>query len=98
MIKEAFKLSFVIGISPDVFWTLTPWQFGCCIEAYEKRFEQNHNHDVWVMWHGEALQRTKKLPRLVDMLKDSDKKEVQGIDEAGIIDRLKAYKEKMEKK
>jgi hypothetical protein len=33
-IKEALKLGFVIGITPDVFWKLTPWQFKCCIDAY----------------------------------------------------------------
>lgn len=42
------------------------------------------------MWHGAALIRSqKKMPPLKQFM--SGKKQVKGIDECAIIDRLKAY-------
>lgn len=73
---------------------MTPWQFGQCVDAYIKKQEQEHDHRVWIMWHGEAIRRMKKLPPLSDFM--SGKKPVKGIDEAAIIARLKAYQKRVE--
>lgn len=100
MIKEAFKLSFIIGLSPEDFWNLTPWLFHLCLESSREKFRQDHEHAVWLMWHGEALQRVKKMPPMKDLLAsaappDDDKKQVPKIDEAVIIGRLKAYNSRL---
>lgn len=89
----------MIGISPDVFWTMTPWQFHLCIGASIEKYRQEHEHSVWLIWHSEALARTKKLPPLKDLLKtvEDDKKEVPKVDEAAIIGRFKAYNDRLSK-
>ena len=48
---------------------------------------------VWVMWHGEAIHRTKVLPPMKDFLPSARKPR---IDEASIKARLKAYQKRYE--
>lgn len=85
-----------MGMQPDIFWRITPWQFRVCLDGYRERVEQNRRAVTWQIWHTEALQRQKKMPSLQDMLDarkpdDGPKKEVPTIDENAIIGRMKAY-------
>ena len=82
-------MSFRAGISPEVFWSLTPWQLSVCLGAYSEKLEQEHDHNVWIMWHGAVLHRVNKLPPMTDFL--SGKKTSKGIDERAIMARLRAY-------
>lgn len=82
-------MSFLIGLPPHEFWALTPWQFKCCLESYGSLKNQEHDESAWLMWHGAALGRIRKMPPLSDFM--ADKKAVQGIDEHAIIARLKQY-------
>jgi hypothetical protein len=82
----------MIGVDPQVFWGLTPWQFSLCVEAYSKKQEQEHDHKAWLMWHGAVLGRVQKMPPLSDFT--SGKKNVKRIDEHAIIARLKAYQKR----
>lgn len=45
------------------------------------------------MWNGAALQRAKKMAPLRDFL--SSKKQVNGIDDSAIMERLRAYSERV---
>ena len=56
--------------------------------------EIEHDHKAWVMWHGVALQRMKKMPPLKDYM--AGNKPVQGIDENAIMARLRAYQKRVE--
>jgi hypothetical protein len=52
---------------------MTPWETRCCVDAFAKRIEAQHDHDVWIMWHGEAIHRMDKLPDIKKFL-SGDKK------------------------
>jgi hypothetical protein len=83
-------------MSPELFWDITPWQYRVAAESFDKRWEANHNHDAWLMWHGAALNRTsKKFPPLNDFM--AGKKPVQGINENAIMTRLRQYKARFER-
>lgn len=80
---------------------MTPWQLRKCVEVSNKKQDADHDHDVWLMWHTEALARSKKIPRMKDFLSKTlrevaDKNKVQQIDEAVIIARMKAYNKRLE--
>lgn len=84
----------MIGVSPEVFWTLTPYQFGLCMRGYEERERRQHDAAIWVGWHTAAFQKSKRLPPLKDYL-SSSKKRMQGVDEDAIMARLKAYQKRV---
>lgn len=87
------KVAFSIGIMPMEFWAMTPWQFRCCVEAFERRREREWDEKVWFMFHDAILPKLKKLPKMADYMAAAirRKKEVKGIDEVSIKARLKAY-------
>jgi hypothetical protein len=76
-------------LSPDVFWRLTPWQFGLCLQANQEK----QKYDRWLMWNTAALHRIDKLPPLAEVM--GDKKPVKGIDERAIKERMKAYQRRV---
>lgn len=45
----------------------------------------------WVVWHGAALPRMKRMPRFKEFISPVDKSDKVGIDEAQIKATLKAY-------
>ena len=94
-IAEALKTAFYIGLSPDLFWCITPWQFGVCISAYNEKIEFRHNQDAFMMWNNAVLQRWggKRAPPFpaLNQFTTGYKKQVNWIDEAAIIERMKAH-------
>jgi len=94
-IEEALKTAFYIGLSPEIFWPLTPWQFNVCVAAHNEKAEFQHNQDAYMMWNNAVLQRWggKNAPPFpaLSQFKAGDKKQVNWIDEAAIIERMKAY-------
>lgn len=96
VITETFKLALIIGLPAEQFWSMTPWQFKCCIDAYITRREFDHNRAVWVMWHGAALTKMqKKMPPLKEFMA-GQKKQQESIDEDMIKSQLKAYQKRFE--
>ncbi len=95
-------LAFRVGIDPDSFWRMTPWQFALCVRAESMQREDDHDQKAWIMYHGAILQRwsgKKKFPDLAEFLSGAKrKKAVSGIDENAIISRLRAYKDQFRKK
>lgn len=59
------------GLDPDRFWQVTPRQAENEIGAAAKRRHQHHNELAWLAWHIAALGRTKKMPKLKDMLHEA---------------------------
>lgn len=51
-----------------MFWRLTLREVQNIMHGHETRLKREHNERVWLAWHIEALQRTKKLPKLKDMM------------------------------
>lgn len=53
------------------------------------------------MWHSEALQRVKKMPKMAELLVSAavpdDKKQMPQVDETVIISRMKAYNSRLGK-
>lgn len=86
---DAFQVAFEVGIPPNLFWGMTPWQLGRCISGYTKRKKSQNDFDTWLMWHGAVLQRAQKIPPLSEFIQE--KKPIKKIDEAAIMARLKAY-------
>ncbi len=81
-----------MGLSPDVFWKMTPWQFSVCMEAFEKKRDAERDYDLSIAWHIAAFGRAKKLPSLKEIIRKPKK----GIDETEILARLKAYNKRLE--
>ena len=98
-ITRAYKLAFRIGIDPQTFWKLTPWQFYKAFEAYNEQREYDHDQQVWIMYHGALLQRAKKMPNMnVFMSKSKNKKGVESLSGDDIMARLRLYQKNYEKK
>ena len=75
---------------------MTPWQFKVCVNAYSKKEENDHDHAAWIMYHGAALTRVKKMPELKQFLSSAKvQTPSQGINERAILERLKAYSKRV---
>ena len=74
---------------------MTPYQFFCYIEGYNKK--QQHTHDMMaiMMYNNAALsQMGKKMPPLSQFLSKNNQK--KGIDERAIYESLKRYQARYE--
>lgn len=58
-----------MGLSPDEFWRLTPYEFNLMAESFVAREERKTNDLLYHAWHIEAFARAKKLPKLETLLK-----------------------------
>lgn len=58
-----------MGLSPDEFWKLTPYEFNLMIEGFLAREERKINDILYLAWHVEAFARAKRLPKLQTLLK-----------------------------
>ena len=51
-----------VGFDPAAFWRLTPRLYVAHMKGAEARLEREHKGRAWLAWHGEALNRTKRMP------------------------------------
>lgn len=58
-----------MGISPDEFWRLTPFEFNLMAEGFVAREERKTSDLLYLAWHVEAFARAKKLPKLETLMK-----------------------------
>lgn len=87
-----------MGLQPSEFWDMTPWQFTIACEAWNDRHDNEHNQKAWIMWHGAALTRTKKMLPLADFYTGARAKPAaKGIDQDAIKARMKAYNTRLKK-
>ena len=65
-----------MGLAPETFWALTPFEFHVMAMGYvEREKEKNrttHNNIISLAWYTEALARTKNLPKLENLLSKKD--------------------------
>ncbi len=61
------------GQEPELFWQLTFREIGVILEGVSARLIYEHNERMRAAWHVEAFARTKRLPKLKEMML-SDKK------------------------
>lgn len=67
-------------------------------EAANEQKEADHDHDVWIMYHGALLHRAKKMPDMkVFMSRTKNKKGVESLSGDDIMARLKIYQNNREK-
>lgn len=83
--------AFEIGVRPDDFWNMTPFEFKLCLHGYSKVIKHKSEMTRWEVWHGAWLQRCKDFPSWKKFGNIIPKNTVRGIDENAIKDGLKAY-------
>ncbi|WP_315920442.1 hypothetical protein [Mesorhizobium sp. SP-1A] len=57
-----------------MFWRLTLREIAVILEGEAGRVRRGQNDRAWLAWHVEALARSKKLPKLKDMMHDAPQK------------------------
>jgi hypothetical protein len=55
----------------ELFWRLTLKEIGVILDAETGRVRREQNDRAWLAWHIEALARSKKLPKLNEMMHDA---------------------------
>jgi hypothetical protein len=81
-------------LKPAEFWEITPYILNIAIDGFKTKSEREHSEHRWLVWHGAALTRMKKMVdfhSFVGIKKNSSKK----IDEGAIIARLKEYNRRL---
>ena len=67
-ISEAYKTAVKVGVSPDVFWRLTPFQTTLMVQAFNEKHREEVKHDLWRAWHTGAFSREDyKLPKYAEL-------------------------------
>lgn len=64
--------AFQMGLAPDAFWRMTPYQLVLAIRAHARRERERYRLAGWTSWHTAALGRAKRLPPLRTMIEDKD--------------------------
>lgn len=90
------KTAIKCGISLSEFWDITPYQLSIIAEAKKEQWIEEHNNRVWIMWHGEAIQRAKTFPKLKELM--YSEKPAGVVDEDYIKGRMRAYQKQRESK
>lgn len=81
----------MVGIAPETFWQITPWQQKLLSEAHGELQAAKHENILWQVWHTACFSRMKKLPEYKDLFKRSKRGSAPNIDQGAIMARLKAY-------
>lgn len=66
------------GQDPSQFWGLTPRELNIVLDGSAERLKREHNDRAWLAWHGAALGRIKKFPKLDTLLIKGDRKPKRG--------------------
>lgn len=69
---------------------MTPWQLHLCHEAHMQNLEDENEARLYFSWHGAAMQRTTKFPKLRDLIRPK-KEAVAEMADGGIIAQMKAH-------
>jgi len=56
------------GIPALDFWQMTPREVYAAIDAATWRMKQKHWENAWLAWHTAALERSKRMPSLKDLI------------------------------
>lgn len=77
---------------------MTPWQLSIAWEAHEENQKNDYNVAAFMMWNNACLsgRSGKHFPPL-DQFLVGYKKPVNGVDESGIMARMKAYSTRFKK-
>ena len=65
------------GIKPNEFWELTPRELKNYIEGFIVKSEMENDRAILNAWLGAGLHRQKRLPKLQDLIKKTEKKQKQ---------------------
>src|SRR3546814_4003236 len=61
------------GFDPDSFWRQTPRTLKAIMAGYSARVKWAHRERMSAAWHGAAFERSKKMPKLIEVLGDEAK-------------------------
>jgi hypothetical protein len=63
-ISEAYRVALKVGIDPEMFWRLTPYQTTMKVQVFNELHKDEVKHDLWRAWHTGAFSREDyKLPK-----------------------------------
>lgn len=63
-ISEAYRIALKVGVCPEQFWRLTPFQTSMMIQVWNEKHKDEVKHDLWKAWHTGMFGRTDyKLPK-----------------------------------
>jgi hypothetical protein len=60
------------GLMPKAFWEVTPRELSCYLHGRAEAHRDEWRRALWQAWHGEAFQRTKRLPELKQIMAKLD--------------------------
>jgi hypothetical protein len=63
-ISEAYRVALKVGVDPEMFWRLTPYQTSMKVLAFNEAHKEEVKHDLWRAWHTGVFSREDyKLPK-----------------------------------
>src|SRR3546814_4491365 len=61
------------GFDPDSFWRQTPRTLKAIMAGYSARVKWDNRERMSAAWNGEAFERSKKMPKMTEVLGDEEK-------------------------
>lgn len=62
----------VIGLSPNVFWSMTPYEWSCCLSGHKQKTEEGFRQQMILSWwsgfYSQADLNKNSLQKLRDMI------------------------------
>mgnify|MGYP006921328237 CR=1 FL=1 len=68
------RLAVRIGLKPHEYWDLTPKEFKIMLDDYQEKQKEKTADMLYLSWHSAAFQRSKKIPKLADIMSGIFKK------------------------
>lgn len=65
------------GIKPNEFWEITPRELSNYVQGFVIKSEMENDRAILNAWLGAGLHRQKRLPKLQDLIKKTEKKQKQ---------------------
>jgi hypothetical protein len=87
--ENEFKIAVgEMGMRPEEFWKLTPYEFQTMIEGHTNKQKNKYNDLKGLAWYIAVLSRAKEIPELEKLLGESTPKKEQTPEEMVAIARI----------
>ena len=79
-----------IGITPDEFYNMTPFELSCCVDAFNIKQDEKRQELIVLAYTTAALARTDKMPSLQSLLEtDNSRNELVALSEEDLISEIR---------